>query len=178
MIRGYGSALFFTLIPNPTSKPAQARLTTRFHQKSYFHGTSTLNSPCATARKLNMAFITSQGPAGAPDHRRSPRAGGPRGPWVPWGGPWVPKGPPRASGGSHGLPRALPGLPGGSHGSPRALPGPPGGSHGYPRAPPWASGGVLWVPKGPPWDPLGSPQFPSTVFPNQGGILVKILAKP
>ena len=45
MIWGYGSAWFFTLIPNPTSKPPQTRLKTRFYQKSDFYGTSTLNSP-------------------------------------------------------------------------------------------------------------------------------------
>ena len=45
MFWGYGSALFFTLIPNPTSKPAQTILKTRFYQKSHFYGTSTLNSP-------------------------------------------------------------------------------------------------------------------------------------
>ena len=45
MISGYGSACFFTLIPNPTSTPAQTRLKSRFYQKSEFYGTSTLNAP-------------------------------------------------------------------------------------------------------------------------------------
>ena len=40
MIWGYGSAWFFTLIPNPTSKPPQTMLKTRFYQKCYFYGTS------------------------------------------------------------------------------------------------------------------------------------------
>ena len=45
MIWGYGSAWFFTLIPNPTSKPPQTMLKTRLSQKFDFHCTSTLNSP-------------------------------------------------------------------------------------------------------------------------------------
>ena len=81
-------------------------------------------------RNSHSWVVIFQGPAGALDYRRSPRAGG----------PWAP------------------GSPGGGHGSPRALPGPPGGSHGSPRALPGSSGGVPWVPKGPPWapPPLGS----------------------
>ena len=55
MIWGYGSAWFFTLIPNPTSKPPQTRLKNRFYQKSDFYGTSTLNSGATKGGLLRRA---------------------------------------------------------------------------------------------------------------------------
>ena len=51
MIWGYGSAWFFTLIPKPTSKPAQTKLKSWFYQKSYFYMIQTLIAPTGPRRR-------------------------------------------------------------------------------------------------------------------------------
>ena len=104
MIWGNGSAWFFLLLPNPTSKPAQTRLKTSFSQKSVFYGTSTLNSPYGMLqdrlletvrnRKLQQVVVI-MGP-------RAPSAWSRSAPWypgVPWGTQGYPREPPTGGGG-------------------------------------------------------------------------------
>ena len=69
MVWGYGSAWFFTLIPNPTSKPAQTRLKLDFIKNPIFMVLRPLIPPTV------WAHHRAWGPAGAPPWGPQPLAG-------------------------------------------------------------------------------------------------------